>query len=78
MTFLVLAILLTPRRKKRMWCLPYRDRVDDTLYRTGDLGHAQDEQEFVTFIRGQVQPPLVVYWLLRERQFRRPDADGPD
>ena len=26
---------------------------------------------------GIVQPPLAVYWLLRERQFRRPDADGP-
>jgi len=25
-----------------------------------------------------VQPPLTVYWLLRERQLRRPDADGPD
>ena len=25
-----------------------------------------------------VQPPLAVYWLLRERQLRRPDADGPD
>jgi hypothetical protein len=25
-----------------------------------------------------VQPSLAVYWLLRERQFRRPDADRPD
>ena len=25
-----------------------------------------------------VQPPLAVYWLLRERQFRRQDADGPE
>ena len=25
-----------------------------------------------------VQPPLVVYWLLRQRQLRRPDADRPD
>ena len=54
MTFLVLAIPLAPRRKKRMWCLSYRDRVDDTLYCTGDLGDAQDEQEFVTFVRGEL------------------------
>ena len=25
-----------------------------------------------------VQPPLAVFWLLSERQFRRPDADRPD
>jgi hypothetical protein len=25
-----------------------------------------------------VQPPLAVYWILRERQLRRPDADRPD
>jgi hypothetical protein len=25
-----------------------------------------------------VQPPLAVYWLLRERQLRRQDADGPE
>jgi hypothetical protein len=24
-----------------------------------------------------VQPPLAVCWPLRERQLRRPDADGP-
>ena len=24
------------------------------------------------------QPSLAVYWLLRERQFRRHDADGPE
>src|SRR6516225_4034099 len=54
MTFLVLAMPLAPRRKKRMWCLSYRDRVDDTLYCTGDLGDAQDEQEFVTFVRGEL------------------------
>ena len=36
MTFLAHGIPLAPRRKKRMWRLPYRDWVDDTLYRTGD------------------------------------------
>ena len=25
-----------------------------------------------------VQPPLAVYWILRERQLRRQDADGAD
>jgi hypothetical protein len=42
------------------------------------LGRAEEMTRLLVAWLAIVQPSLAVYWLLRERQLRRPDADRAD